>query len=313
MARPRLRQPRRTSDTVGTNWLPAALVILLVVVRHHLDADPALARRARAVRDRLEPHRRLPRRRQRLRARGSAPTRSAARSPRSAGSRSPPPPGLGDPNAGDNYTLISVAAAVLGGVSLLGGVGGLIGPIAAAFVLRLVHDDPGAQGRGPGLGEGDPGRADRGRDDDRRPRAPPEGEDGRMTRRARTTPERRRAPASRRLSRDNPALILIFVYVGLFVVDGHRQPGAERARLPHAERAVDDFLYRGDPRAVRRGADARHADRRRRPLGGDDGHGRRVHGLALRRARRARPRSRSRSSSAWSSGSSTGSASRSSA
>lgn len=46
--------------------------------------------------------------------------------------------GLGDPNAGSIYTLNSVAAAVLGGVSLLGGVGGLVGPIAAAFVLTLV-------------------------------------------------------------------------------------------------------------------------------------------------------------------------------
>jgi ribose transport system permease protein len=46
--------------------------------------------------------------------------------------------GLGDPHAGDIYTLNSVAAVVLGGVSLLGGVGGLIGPIAAAFVLTLV-------------------------------------------------------------------------------------------------------------------------------------------------------------------------------
>jgi ribose transport system permease protein len=46
--------------------------------------------------------------------------------------------GLGDPNAGGIYTLNSVAAVVLGGVSLLGGVGGLIGPILAAFVLTLV-------------------------------------------------------------------------------------------------------------------------------------------------------------------------------
>lgn len=46
--------------------------------------------------------------------------------------------GLGDPNSGGIYTLNSVAAVVLGGVSLLGGVGGLIGPIAAAFVLTLV-------------------------------------------------------------------------------------------------------------------------------------------------------------------------------
>jgi ribose transport system permease protein len=46
--------------------------------------------------------------------------------------------GLGDPNSGSIYTLNSVAAVVLGGVSLLGGVGGLIGPIAAAFILTLV-------------------------------------------------------------------------------------------------------------------------------------------------------------------------------
>jgi ribose transport system permease protein len=46
--------------------------------------------------------------------------------------------GLGDPNSGTIYTLNSVAAVVLGGVSLLGGVGGLLGPIAAAFVLTLV-------------------------------------------------------------------------------------------------------------------------------------------------------------------------------
>jgi ribose transport system permease protein len=46
--------------------------------------------------------------------------------------------GIGDPNAGSIYTLNSVAAVVLGGVSLLGGVGGLIGPIVAAFVLTLV-------------------------------------------------------------------------------------------------------------------------------------------------------------------------------
>lgn len=46
--------------------------------------------------------------------------------------------GIGDALSGQYYTLNSVAAVVLGGVSLLGGVGGLIGPIAAAFVLTLV-------------------------------------------------------------------------------------------------------------------------------------------------------------------------------
>jgi ribose transport system permease protein len=45
--------------------------------------------------------------------------------------------GIGDPNSGGIYTLNSVAAVVLGGVSLLGGVGGLVGVIAAAYVLTL--------------------------------------------------------------------------------------------------------------------------------------------------------------------------------
>jgi len=46
--------------------------------------------------------------------------------------------GIGDPLSGQYYTLNSVAAVVLGGVALIGGKGGLIGPIAAAFVLTLV-------------------------------------------------------------------------------------------------------------------------------------------------------------------------------
>jgi len=40
--------------------------------------------------------------------------------------------------SGNIYTLNSVAAIVLGGVSLTGGRGGMIGPIAAAFVLTLI-------------------------------------------------------------------------------------------------------------------------------------------------------------------------------
>ena len=46
--------------------------------------------------------------------------------------------GIGDPLSGQYFTLNSVAAVMLGGVSLLGGKGGLIGSIAAAFVLTLV-------------------------------------------------------------------------------------------------------------------------------------------------------------------------------
>ncbi len=44
----------------------------------------------------------------------------------------------GNATGGDYYTLESVGAAVLGGVALTGGKGGMIGPIAAAFLLALV-------------------------------------------------------------------------------------------------------------------------------------------------------------------------------
>jgi ribose transport system permease protein len=48
--------------------------------------------------------------------------------------------GQGSPVPGA-YTLQSVAAIVLGGVSLAGGRGGILGPILAVFVLQLVRTD----------------------------------------------------------------------------------------------------------------------------------------------------------------------------
>ncbi len=48
--------------------------------------------------------------------------------------------GIGEPIPGP-YLLASVAAVVLGGVVLGGGKGGLLGPIIAVFVLRLVRMD----------------------------------------------------------------------------------------------------------------------------------------------------------------------------
>jgi ribose transport system permease protein len=48
--------------------------------------------------------------------------------------------GIGSPIPGP-YTLESVAAIVLGGVSLVGGRGGLVGPIIAVFILALVRSD----------------------------------------------------------------------------------------------------------------------------------------------------------------------------
>lgn len=49
--------------------------------------------------------------------------------------------GIGAPLAGAYYTLSSVAAAVIGGVSLTGGRGGMVGPVAAALLLTLIPMD----------------------------------------------------------------------------------------------------------------------------------------------------------------------------
>jgi ribose transport system permease protein len=47
--------------------------------------------------------------------------------------------GTGDPLSGNPYTLNSVAAIVLGGVSLGGGRGSLLGPLAGALVLQVIN------------------------------------------------------------------------------------------------------------------------------------------------------------------------------
>ena len=44
----------------------------------------------------------------------------------------------GDAGIGPNYTLNSIAAVVLGGVLLRGGVGTLTGAIAGAFILKTI-------------------------------------------------------------------------------------------------------------------------------------------------------------------------------
>jgi ribose transport system permease protein len=49
--------------------------------------------------------------------------------------------GIGAPLAGTYYTLSSVAAAVIGGVSLNGGRGGMLGPVIAALLLTLIPMD----------------------------------------------------------------------------------------------------------------------------------------------------------------------------
>jgi ribose transport system permease protein len=49
--------------------------------------------------------------------------------------------GIGSPLAGVYYTLSGLAAIVVGGVSLAGGRGGVVGPVLAAFVLTLIPAD----------------------------------------------------------------------------------------------------------------------------------------------------------------------------
>jgi ribose transport system permease protein len=49
--------------------------------------------------------------------------------------------GIGAPVANPSNLLIGVAAVVLGGVSLAGGRGGLLGPLVAAFILGLIRWD----------------------------------------------------------------------------------------------------------------------------------------------------------------------------
>lgn len=61
--------------------------------------------------------------------------------------------GIGSPLAGTIYTLSGVSAIVLGGVSLAGGRGGVMGPIVAAFVLTLVPADLIFSGTDPNLGQ----------------------------------------------------------------------------------------------------------------------------------------------------------------
>jgi ribose transport system permease protein len=126
-----------TVDTIGTKWFPSALLVLAVAVA--VLWLPLRRSRAGLALYAAGSHRNA--------AYLAGVNVSAARVGAYAlsgtfaalgGLALTAASGLGDPHAGDFYTLNSVAAVVLGGVSLLGGVGGLVGPIAAAFVLTLV-------------------------------------------------------------------------------------------------------------------------------------------------------------------------------
>jgi ribose transport system permease protein len=126
-----------TVDTVWSKWLPAALVILVVIVA--VIWIPIRTTRAGLALYAIGSNRSAAY----LAGVNVSATRIAAYALSGTfaalgGLALTAASSLGDPNSGRIYTLNSVAAVVLGGVSLLGGVGGLVGPIAAAFVLTLI-------------------------------------------------------------------------------------------------------------------------------------------------------------------------------
>lgn len=47
---------------------------------------------------------------------------------------------LGNPNAGVAYELDAIAAAVIGGTSLMGGKGGIVGTMVGALVLGIISN-----------------------------------------------------------------------------------------------------------------------------------------------------------------------------
>ena len=303
-----------TVDTVWTTWLPAALVILLVVVARDLDPDPLDARSGLAlyaigsnrnaaylagVNVSAHADRRLRAERRVRRARRPRAHRRVR--PRR-------------PERRRIYTLNSVAAVVLGGVSLLGGVGGLVGPIAAAFVLTLVKtililkgvDQNWAQVIQGALivvvmmvGGSRSGRRGRPADERRRPQA--DRADGRGAERRTAVP---RQPG-RSCSRSSSSGCSSITDIVNRAQNGHAFLTPKQFSTTFLYAAVLGLIAAGQTLVMLTGGvDLSVATTATRG---------RVHGLARRRARRGRGDRDRRSSSGSRSGSSTGSASRSSA
>ena len=125
---------------LGNEWVPKAAVVLLVIVaviwipsrrsRLGLSIYAIGSNRLAAFRSGVPVGRTKV---ARLRDRPAC-------SRRSPGCRLTASTGIGTPVPGP-YTLVSVAAVVLGGVSLAGGRGGVFGPIVAVLVLQLIRTD----------------------------------------------------------------------------------------------------------------------------------------------------------------------------
>ena len=129
------------AGTTFSTWLPNGLILLALSVAAHLDAvvsveswdsssAPSEATAMRRSAAALASD-----------GRGSRPTSFQVCSVRSAGLALTMTTGIGSPLAGVYYTLSGLAAIVVGGVSLAGGRGGVVGPVLAAFVLTLIPAD----------------------------------------------------------------------------------------------------------------------------------------------------------------------------
>ena len=182
--------------------------------------------------------------------------------------------GIGTPYSGNFITLNSVAAAVLGGVSLAGGKGGLVGPVAAAFCLTLVPAIMVFQGIDPNYSQVIQGAlivvvvmiA------------------GLLLLRERamstvsTTPDEPLEPRANRASAaaqwviDRPLVMLAVILVLLLITCEIVSPG-----YLSDDRMGDDPAVLGAARVPGRRADARDADRADRPVGRRDRHGGGVH------------------------------------
>ena len=133
--------------------------------------------------------------------------------------------GIGSPLPEPTYVLISIAAVVLGGVSLAGGIGGVFGPMVGVVVLQLIRDDMTFMRVDPNYGPGRPGIDPDRCPDGRQPR-PDEKESG-MTAASGTMNSKPglRSAGWRNVLRDYPLVVLTILLVGLVLVVQLARPG----------------------------------------------------------------------------------------
>ena len=133
--------------------------------------------------------------------------------------------GIGTPVPGP-YTLLSVAAVVLGGVSLAGGRGGIVGPLIAVAILQLIRTDMTFLRFDPNLAAVAPGRHPHRRGHGRQPR--PAAAAARMSEATGSVAPRSQwltLAGWQRLFRDRPIVPLLVLLVILLIARELARPG----------------------------------------------------------------------------------------